>query len=374
MSLELVTKHSSANREHWRNPYREARPAANSDRSGALLTIGLVNNMQDGALEATERQFESLLEAASENVAVRLQIYQLPGISRGQSITRHIASYYSELDTLWDAPLDGLIVTGREPLTARLQDEPYWDSFVRLLEWAREHTISSIWSCLAAHAAVLHMDGISRVRAHHKHYGLFDCEALSDHPILAGTPSRFLMPHSRWNGLEEKELTANGYRVLTTSAGAGIDAFVRQNRSLFIFFQGHPEYEANTLLLEYRRDVARYLRGEAPGYPSLPVAYFNDATTAALQEIQHQARLFPREELLEELNAALREAAIHNSWHRTSSAIYTNWLHYLATQKDARSHHSATVSSAPIISEPRQMIAGTEVDSAHSPTAVRSIL
>jgi homoserine O-succinyltransferase/O-acetyltransferase len=372
MPLDLVTKSSPDNQEQCRKSHRETRLADKCERSG--LTIGLVNNMQDGALEATERQFVSLLEAASEDVAVRLQIYQLPGISRGESVARHIASYYSEIETLWNAPVDGLIVTGREPLTARLQDEPYWESFVRLLEWAREHTISSIWSCLAAHAAVLQMDGICRVRAHHKHCGLFDCETLSDHPVLAGTSSRFLMPHSRWNGLDEKELTANGYQVLTTSAGAGVDAFVRQNRSLFIFFQGHPEYEANTLLLEYRRDVARYLREEAPAYPLLPESYFDDRTIAALERIQHEARLFPREELLEELNAALRGATIHNSWHRTSSAIYRNWLHYLATHKEARSHHSATVSPPLVNSEPRQVIAGAELDSVHSPIAVRSVL
>ena len=44
--------------------------------------------------------------------------------------------------------------------------------------------------------------------------------------------------------------------------------FVKQTRSLFIFFQGHPEYEETTLLREYRRDVGRFLRGQQPHYPT----------------------------------------------------------------------------------------------------------
>jgi homoserine trans-succinylase len=41
---------------------------------------------------------------------------------------------------------------------------------------------------------------------------------------------------------------------------------VKQRNSLLVFFQGHLEYEAQTLLLEYRRDVGRYLRRERELY------------------------------------------------------------------------------------------------------------
>ena len=46
-------------------------------------------------------------------------------------------------------------------------------------------------------------------------------------------------------------------------------------KSLFVFFQGHPEYESDTLLREYRRDIGRYLRSEAENYPLLPRNYFD---------------------------------------------------------------------------------------------------
>ena len=76
-----------------------------------------------------------------------------------------------------------------------------------------------------------------------------------------------------------------GYRLLTRSAAAGADAFVREEQggSLFVFFQGHPEYETDTLAREYRRDVGRFLRGEREHYPAAPEGYFNDAATALVQ-------------------------------------------------------------------------------------------
>lgn len=363
------TRRSVDTGEHNLNPRSGPHGADRSDQANPMLTIGLVNNMQDGALDATERQFMSLLQRASEGMAVRLRIYQLSGIPRGESAARHIADDYSDFDTLRNAPPDGLIVTGREPATARLQDEPYWQSFVQLLEWARDHTLSTIWSCLAAHAAVLHMDGIGRVRSSSKFCGLYDCEALSNHPMMEGTPSRFLMPHSRWNGLEETALREHGYQVLTGAAGAGVDAFVRQERSLFLFFQGHPEYEANTLLLEYRRDVARYLRGESTGYPSIPHAYFDGSTVAALEGIEREARLFPREELLEMLNAVLRGTIVHHSWQQPACSIYRNWLQYLAARKDSACHAPATVSERAAAVEPGRMMVGSDPGKARSAIA-----
>ena len=50
---------------------------------------------------------------------------------------------------------------------------------------------------------------------------------------------------------------------LTRSDEAGVGLFAKTQGSLFFFVQGHPEYEAETLLREYRRDIGRYLRRSA---------------------------------------------------------------------------------------------------------------
>lgn len=326
-----------------------SRPTRESiDGSSRVLTIGLLNNMPDAALEATERQFALLLNAASGDLPVRLLLFALPGVPRGASVAAHISRSYSGIEEMKGMAIDALIVTGREPLSPRLQDEPYWQSFTQVVDWARDHTLSTVWSCLAAHAAVLHMDGIERVRSQRKHCGVFDSIQVADHPLITNTGRKLTMPHSRWNGLDERDLARHGYRVLTRSALAGVDTFVREAGSLFVFFQGHPEYEANTLLLEYRRDVSRFLRGESTAYPNLPYNYFDSETARALAGLAREARLSPREELLPRIVALLDSTSVERSWNSSSISIYQRWLDYLYAQKGARAsdgNHQAAAES-----------------------------
>src|SRR5207302_8356539 len=113
-------------------------------------------------------------------MTVRLKLYALPEVVRSAAGRRRVSSY-SDIARLWDDHLDGLIVTGAEPRTADLRNEPYWKSLTALVDWADDHTHSSIWSCLASHAAVLHLDGIERRPLGTKRFGVFECEAASDH-------------------------------------------------------------------------------------------------------------------------------------------------------------------------------------------------
>ena len=313
------------------------------ERPSKSITIGLVNNMSDGALEATERQFLSLLNSASDGLSIQLSLYSLPNIPRNEFGASHVIRHYSSVEDLWNTQLDGLIVTGREPLTPNLEDEAYWKSFTKVLDWARENTYSTIWSCLAAHAATQYLDGISRIRNGNKRCGVFECARLSDHPLIADTPSSFMLPHSRWNGLPEDELMRCGYRVLTRSADAGVDTFIKHCRSMFVFFQGHPEYEYNTLLLEYRRDVTRYLKGETNVHPLIPRGYFDSDTVAALTVLQEEAISSRREDLVIELSGILENINIESTWHATAVRIFGNWLRYICAQKKRRSAGKATV-------------------------------
>jgi homoserine O-succinyltransferase/O-acetyltransferase len=312
----------------WSTHTREA--------EGKCLSIGLVNNMADEALKATERQYISLLNAASEGIPVCLSFYTLPGVPRNAAITRHIRNLYSSVEDLVGGQLDGLIVTGREPLAASLREEEYWPSFTRVLQWAQENTHAAIWSCLAAHAAVLQMDGIERIRKPDKLFGVFDCVRESAHPLLAGLPSTLKLPHSRWNDLAEQDLTNCGYSVLTRTGDAGVDTFMKQQQSLFIFFQGHPEYESATLLREYRRDIGRYLTGQSENYPRMPQGYFDAETSAALTRLQMSAVSRRNEESLREISLALEKARIVNGWHVSAVSIYRNWLEHILIQKKDR--------------------------------------
>jgi len=334
----MIPEHYSRSSNAPLEQSQHGRPASRTGFEGAeplCIDIGLVNNMPDAALDATERQFRVLLGAAADNLDVQLTLYTLPEVPRSELGRRQVAKY-SPIDELWRRHHDGLIVTGTEPLTGDLKDEPFWGSLTRVLEWAEHHTYSTILSCLAAHAGILHIDGIARRPLGDKRFGVFECVRVSDHPLTAAAPAHLKMPHSRWNEIPEEALLACGYRVLTRSKGAGVDAFVKQRKSLFVFFQGHPEYEATTLLFEYRRDIGRFLRKERDTYPPMPEGYFDEETVRALEALRERALADRREELLADFPIAQAVGKVMNNWRSAAEGLYRNWLGYLGWEKRQR--------------------------------------
>jgi homoserine O-succinyltransferase len=303
------------------------------DHGGAELTIGLINNMPDPALKATERQFMKLLQAAAGSRRIRFHCFSLPSVKRSPEAKWHVESEYSDLADLKRQRFDGLIVTGAEPVAPELDQEPYWRDLTDLIDWARTNTRSTIWSCLAAHAAVLHLDGIERRRLPAKCHGIFDCEAVTNDSLTQAVSAPLKVSHSRLNEIVESDLAAAGYQVLTRSAEAGVDVFVRQYASRFVFFQGHPEYDALSLQREYLRDVGRYLARERETYPHLPVSYFDAATEEKLARFEKRARHQRHPALSNELPALNLRADIAAG--SAAAALFGNWLQYLGANTDA---------------------------------------
>src|SRR5215472_10256734 len=316
--------------------------AARRARNNGIV-VGLVNNMPDAALESTEAQFSSLLQAAAGDSAVRLRFSSFPELARSAQARARIAASYWPIETLLAEAPDALIVTGTEPIAPRLTEEPYWPRLASLLDWADQHTVASVWSCLAAHAAVEHFDGIARRRLAEKRCGVYRHSLLAGHAMLAGVADPLPMPHSRWNELPIEALRAAGYSVLSFSPETGADAFVRHERSLMLFFQGHPEYGDTTLLKEYRRDVGRYLAGQQAHYPTMPHGYFPAEAVAVLERFREQALAQRTPELLGQFPFAAGAAGLADSWRPAAVAIYRNWLDFIA---DARTRSPEQVSLA----------------------------
>ncbi len=297
------------------------------------IIVGVVNNMPDAALRTTERQFRELISAASGIIPVQVKLFALPEVPRSEEGRSHVSHQYEDISELWDGHVDGLIVTGTEPRASNLTDEPYWSALTKLIEWAAERTASTIWSCLAAHAAVLHLDGIRRRPLPQKLCGVVECMKTADDPILDGMPPRWRVPHSRYNGLPEHALAMKGYRILSQSAEVGADLFVKRGQSLFVFLQGHPEYDSGALLREYRRDIGRFLAGERDAYPEMPQGYLDAEATAAFASFRSSARPLASD-LLTQFPAVDRSLAHH--WREPAIRIYANWLSYLAADRSRR--------------------------------------
>ena len=296
------------------------------------LTIGLINNMPDAALQATERQFMRLLRQAAGDIRIDFHCFSLPSVRRAQPTQGRVDVQYTDIAEIDRLDIDGLIVTGAEPNAATLPQETFWRDLTDIIDWAKDHTRSTIWSCLAAHAAVLHLDGVERKRIETKCSGIYDCLKVSDHWLTTGLPSPVKVAHSRLNELRTEDLTANGYRPLTLSPQIGVDSFAKDFGSQFIFFQGHPEYEALSLEREYLRDISRFLSGERDVYPGIPVGYFDAETEQKLAAFAARAQTERRPALSTELpDRTLREDLATGA---VATALFRNWLEYLAN--DAR--------------------------------------
>jgi hypothetical protein len=83
-------------------------------------------------------------------------------------------------------------MTGTEPHQRALREEPYLDALGDVLDWAVDHTVSKVLSCLEAHAGVLYSDGIHRLED--KRFGVFDDLKILDHPLASGTAERMDFP------------------------------------------------------------------------------------------------------------------------------------------------------------------------------------
>jgi homoserine O-succinyltransferase/O-acetyltransferase len=311
----------------------------NGSWSGApTVDVGLVNNMPDAVFARTERQFDQLLqEAARGQIKVRLHLLAIPEVARGKTASLEIADRYRDVSDLARMNLDALIVTGAEPKARLLSDEPYWAAMTRLIDWAENNVSSAIWSCLAAHAAVKHLDNIDRRPVGAKCFGVFDCEVELRHSLVAGLAETLCIPHSRYNELAEDDLLRAGYSILTRSKLAGIDMFTKKRqRSMFVFFQGHPEYDPASLWREYRRDIARFLAGERNDYPKPPHNYLTADDMRECQLFEAQATAFRHPDLIPAIPEKAEAARQSSSWRPSAVLIYRNWLKQVANLQRTR--------------------------------------
>ena len=60
--------------------------------------------------------------------------------------------------------------------------------------------------------------------------------------------------------------------MLTRSRFAGPDVFIKDEDLLEVFWQGHPEYDHDTLAREFRRDVLRYSTTNGHVHPDCPIS------------------------------------------------------------------------------------------------------
>jgi homoserine O-succinyltransferase len=102
------------------------------------LHIGFLNMMPDAALRATERQFIRLVGSCNRIAQFFVYPFSLPELERSADTLGYIERYYSDFDTLRDAGLDALIITGANVANPALEEEAFWEPLIEVVEWARD--------------------------------------------------------------------------------------------------------------------------------------------------------------------------------------------------------------------------------------------
>lgn len=292
------------------------------------LHIGLLNMMPDAALQITERQFMRLIGNCNKIAQFYVHPFSVPGLSRSPETKAYIREHYTSFEELREEGLDALIITGANVANPFLEDEPFWEPLKQVIEWANEHVTSVLCSCLATHALVKQMYGIERKRLPEKKWGVYSHRVTQfKHPLLRDINSRFDVPHSRYNGITRDQMKESGLVVLAEGPDAGVHMAASPDQFRIVFLQGHPEYDYNSLLKEYKREVLRYLEGEREDVPPYPENYFPpEAATLAEQFLRDAFAAKQENRPTPDFPEKAIQPHLDNTWGDTGKTIFNNWL------------------------------------------------
>lgn len=314
------------------------------------LHIGFLNMMPDAALVATERQFIRLVGGCNRIAQFFVYPFSLSALPRGKETMDYIERYYSNFDELKEAGLDALIITGANVANPALQQEPFWDPLIDVVSWARDEVASILCSCLATHAVLKHLHGIERQLLPEKRWGVYSHRVCQPHhPLLREINTRFDVPHSRYNEIPRSRLESAGLTVLAESDEGGVHMAVSPDQFNIIYFQGHPEYDIDSLLKEYKRDVLRYVREDRAQPPPFPAHYFSATAVGVAERFVAEAKqaVSAGRPIPSSLEEKLRPE-LDNTWGDTAKAIINNWLGlvYQLTNLDRKRQFMAHVDPA----------------------------
>ena len=260
------------------------------------LEVGILNLMPNKI--ETEVQFLRLL--SNTPLQINVDLIRIDNQAPKNTPKAHMDAFYRDFDSVAGKKYDGLIVTGAPLAHLAYQDVKYWDKMTVVLDWARRHVQSTLFSCWAAHAAIYHFFGKNRILNDDKLSGVYPIEVLNEHDeLMRGFDPVFYAPQSRYGEITLADYHSIGeLNVLASSAATGAHIIASQDKRL-VFVTGHPEYDPDTLSQEYHRDLAAGLN------PQIPVNYFpqNDPSLPPMVK-----------------------------WRAHGSLLFTNWLNYYVYQ------------------------------------------
>ncbi len=212
----------------------------------------------------------------------------------------HMRTFYRSFSDIKDQRFDGLIITGAPVENLEFDEVDYWDELCAIMAWSKKNVYSTLHICWAAQAGLFYHYGIPKYPLPKKMSGVFMHRNLApSHPLMRGFDEEFRAPHSRHTEVRREDIERAGkLDILAESDEAGVYIVASAKRRLF-YVTGHSEYDAETLALEYRRDLARGME------PKIPRHYF------------------PSDD---------PDLPPHNTWRAHANLLFSNWLNYFVYQ------------------------------------------
>ncbi len=229
------------------------------------IAIGIVNLMP--TKEVTEKQWSSLMIASDgwiEPVWIQMDSY-----TPKHTDFSYLNQSYVTCEEVDLEKLQGIIITGAPVELLPFEKVLYWKELSAFLDRIMAANIPILSVCWGAQALLYKRFAIEKYELEEKCFGVFEHQLETLHPLIQNIESPIYLPHSRHTGWREKDIeNEEALKILIRSNQAGIFAVEDQDGNMY--WSGHPEYEENTLVLEYERDIAKELDIQAPkGYSEI---------------------------------------------------------------------------------------------------------
>ena len=246
----------------------------------------------------TETQL--LRKFSNTPLQIEVEFLQTISYSSKNTDTEHLSSFYTAFDDVREQHFDGMIITGAPVENLEFEDVDYWDELCMIMEWSSRNVHSTMHICWGAQAGLYYHYGAGKYSLETKLSGVFSHTVLKPQsPFFRGFDDTFYMPHSRYTEVLERDILAvPELELLSVSDEAGVFA-VKSIDNRRVFITGHPEYDADTLALEYFRDVEKGL------HVGIPKNYFPGDDPTATPSVY---------------------------WRAHAQLMYSNWLNYYVYQ------------------------------------------
>ncbi|MBE7029603.1 MAG: homoserine O-succinyltransferase [Ruminococcaceae bacterium] len=177
----------------------------------------------------------------------------------------HLINFYGTFDDFRKEKFDGMIITGAPVEQMDFCEVDYWDELCEIMEWSKTNVHSTLHICWGAQAGLFYHYGIDKYPLNKKMFGIFEHKINRKYnKLLRGFDEVFLAPHSRHTYIKKEDIKKHEeLKILAESKEAGV-LLCSNKGGRQIFITGHLEYDAETLKLEYERDISRGLSIEIP--------------------------------------------------------------------------------------------------------------